>query len=69
MIDKNKMLKDTNSKRVFKNELHGLGVAVAIGLGVGFTIGFAVTLAQSGITPESVKLATIEGQRVVLMQA
>ena len=63
MTDKNKMLENTNSKRVFKNELRGLGVAVAIGLGVGFTIGFAVTLAQSGITPESIKLATIEGAK------
>ena len=63
IIEKNKMLKRTNAKRVFKNELKGLGIAVAIGLGVGFTIGFAVTLAQSGITPESLKLATIEGAK------
>lgn len=75
MIDKNQMLEDTNQKRVdvkkgeiaqsekqiFRNELRGLGIAVAIGLGIGVTIGFAVTLAQSGITPESIKLAAIEG--------
>ncbi|GHV51342.1 hypothetical protein FACS1894216_05210 [Synergistales bacterium] len=72
-----KMLKDTNATRVktknedialtkkniIKNELRGLGIAVAIGLGVGVTIGFIVTLAQSGVTPESLKLATIEGAK------
>lgn len=61
MIDKNKMLEKTNSKRVFKNELKGLGLAVAIGAGVGLTIGFITSLAQSGITPDTLKLATIEG--------
>jgi hypothetical protein len=63
LTDKTQMLKDTNIKRVFRNELRGLGVAVAIGMGVGITIGFAVTLAQSGVTPESLKLALIEGAK------
>lgn len=61
MTDKNKMLEKTNSKRVFKNELKGLGLVIAIGFGVGLTIGFITTLAQSGITPDTLKLATIEG--------
>lgn len=61
MIDKNEMLKKTNSKRVFKNELKGLGLAVAIGIGVGLTIGFITTLAQSGITPDTLKSAVAEG--------
>lgn len=61
--DKNKMLEKTNSKRVFKNELRGLGIAVAIGLGVGMTIGFVTTLAQSGVTPDSLKLALAEGAK------
>lgn len=61
MTDKNKMLEKTNSKRVFKNELKGLGLAVAIGAGVGLTIGFITTLAQSGITPDTLKLAAFEG--------
>ena len=61
MTDKNKMLEKTNSKRVFKNELKGLGLVVVIGFGVGLTIGFITTLAQSGITPDTLKLATIEG--------
>lgn len=60
-IDKDKMLKKTNGKRVFKNELRGVGIAAAIGVGVGFAIGFAVTLAQSGVTPDTLKYAIAEG--------
>jgi hypothetical protein len=77
MTDKNQMLEDTNQrrvdvkegeiaqseKRIFRNEFRGLGIAVAIGLGVGATIGFIVTLAQTGVTPESIKLAAIEGAK------
>lgn len=36
-------------------------MAVAIGSAIGLTIGFITTLAQSGITPDTLKLATIEG--------
>ena len=61
--DKNRMLEKTNSKRVFKNELRGLGIAVAIGAGLGMTIGFVTTLAQSGVTPDSVRLAFAEGAK------
>lgn len=61
--DGNARLKKTNSKRVFKNELKGIGIAAAIGIGVGFTIGFAVTLAQSGVTPDSVKTAFVNGAK------
>jgi len=63
LIDKNEMLENTNACRVYKNELRGFGLAVAIGAGVGMTIGFAVTLAQSGVTPESLKLAIAEGAK------
>jgi ElaB/YqjD/DUF883 family membrane-anchored ribosome-binding protein len=59
--DKDKMLKKTNGKRVFKNELRGIGIATAIGVGVGFTIGFAVSLAQSGVSPDSIKYAFVNG--------
>ena len=62
-IDKNEMLKKTNSKRVWKNEIRGLGIAVAIGAGLGMTIGFVTTLAQSGVTPDSLKLALAEGAK------
>lgn len=60
-IDKDKMLRKTNGKRVLRNELRGVGIAVAIGTAVGFTIGFTVSLAKSGITPDSIKYAFIEG--------
>lgn len=62
-IDKNELLKKTNSKRVWKNEIRGLGIAVAIGAGLGMTIGFVATLAQSGITPDSLKSALAEGTK------
>lgn len=78
LINKDAGLKNTNTKRIetkneeigsrkrsiFKNELRGLGIAVAIGAGIGMTISFIVTLAQSGVTPESLKLATIESSKV-----
>lgn len=63
MTDKNKMLEKTNLKRVFKNELIGVGIAAAIGVGVGFTIGFVVSLAQSGVSPESLKMALGSGAK------
>lgn len=63
MKDKNQMLKNTNFKRVFKNELRGVGIAVGIGLGIGFTIGFCVSLAQAGIAPDSLKIALMEGSK------
>lgn len=59
--DRNQDLKDANKRRVIKNELQGLGLAVAIGAGIGLTIGFITTLARSGITPDSVKYAAVEG--------
>lgn len=62
-IDKNRMLKRTNSRRVIKNELTGLGLAVAIGFGIGLTIGFATALAQSGLSPDALKNAAIQGAK------
>lgn len=64
MLDKNRMLEMTNKKRVVRNELKGIGLAVAIGVGMGFTIGFAVSLAQTGVSPDSVKYAFAEGGKM-----
>lgn len=61
LIDRNDRLEKTNKDRVFKNELTGIGAAVAIGLGVGFALGFVITLAQTGISTESLKNAVILG--------
>ncbi|MDQ7839335.1 MAG: hypothetical protein RDU59_12680 [Thermodesulfobacteriota bacterium] len=63
LIDRDKRLIDANKSRVFKNELAGIGTAAAIGLGIGFTIGFVVTLAQSGVSPESVRYAAVAGAK------
>lgn len=63
MSDKDQMLRDTNDRRVKANELHGLKMAAIIGVGVGFTIGFAVELAKSGVSPESIKYAVLGGAK------
>jgi hypothetical protein len=63
-IDKDQMLIKTNNKRVFMNEIKGIGIAAAIGLGVGFTIGFTISLAQNGINPESLKYALVNGGKI-----
>lgn len=64
MIDKDEMLRHTNRKRVIGNELKGVGIAAVIGFATGASIGFIVTLAQNGLSPESFKLAAIEGGKV-----
>lgn len=60
-IDKEEMLKNTNRKRVIKNELRGAGLAALIGFATGASIGFIVSLAQNGISPESIKGALKDG--------
>ncbi len=55
LIDRNSRLEEINRQRVFKNELTGIGLAAAIGLGLGFTIGVVTTLAQRGMTVDAVK--------------
>lgn len=45
------------------NELHGIGIAAAIGLGTGFAIGFLVSLAQNGLNPSSLKYAFAAGAK------
>ncbi len=60
-IDKEEMLKHTNRKRVIKNELKGAGLAAVIGFVSGASIGFIVTIAQNGISPDSLKDASING--------
>ncbi len=62
-IDRNKHLKQTNHHRVMKKEWTGIGLAALIGLGAGFTIGFAVKLAQSGLSLESIKIAAATGAK------
>ena len=63
-IDKGAMLKRTNRKRVIRNEIKGAGIAAIIGFASGATIGFIVTIAQNGISPDSLKDAAINGGKV-----
>lgn len=62
--DKEAMLQHTNKKRVIKNELKGAGIAAIIGFVSGASIGFIVTIAQNGISPDSLKDAAINGGKV-----
>ena len=62
-LDRKGELKSLNRKRVIKENLAGLGVAVAIGFGTGFAIGFIVSLAQNGINPNSMKYAFAAGAK------
>jgi hypothetical protein len=61
MIDRDKRLKDTNNRRVARNEVSGLAVAAVIGLGTGFTIGFMTALAEAGISPDNIRNAAAVG--------
>lgn len=62
-LDRKGELKALNRKRIIKENLTGLGVAVAIGFGTGFAIGFIVSLAQKGINPNSMKYAFVAGAK------
>ena len=64
MTNKDQMLKDTNNRRVFRNELQGIGIAAAIGCTTGFTIGFISTLATRGISPDSIRNAFVSGAKI-----
>lgn len=64
--NKEEMLKNTNRKRVIKNELKGAGIAAVIGFATGASIGFIVTIAQNGISPEALKEAAINGGKAGL---
>lgn len=60
-VDKEKMLRKTNRRRVIKNELKGAGLAALIGFATGASIGFIVSLVQNGISPDSIIEALKEG--------
>lgn len=61
LLDREQRLKDVNNERVYTNEWKGIGLAAAVGLGIGFSIGVIATLAQNGITTENVKTAIVNG--------
>lgn len=49
LIDKDKMVSDTNRRRIIKNDLTGLGISAAIGFGMGFAISTIMELAKTGV--------------------
>ncbi|WP_405383084.1 hypothetical protein [Phascolarctobacterium sp.] len=61
LFDNNKMLDNTNFRRVFRNEMLGISKAALIGAGIGFAIGFITSLARNGISPKTVMSAAVEG--------
>lgn len=54
MIDKEKMLRRTNTKRVVRNELRAAGLSAVIGFGIGFTLSFVAELAKTGLSSEKI---------------
>lgn len=67
--DRDGELRASNRDRVLKENLSGLGLAVAIGMGTGFTIGFVVSLAQNGLNPNSLKYAVAAGAKQSISSA
>ena len=63
LLNRQEELKAMNRTRVLRENLSGLGLAVAIGLGTGFAIGFVITLAQNGLNPNSLKYAIATGAK------
>lgn len=69
LIDKNKMLRMTNTKRVVKQELQGIGLVAAVSFGIGASIEIIATLAVEGISADSVKASLINGAKAGLKSA
>lgn len=54
-VNRQKDMKVGNKKRVFRNELKGLGVAVATGVGLGFCMSFVAEVAIKGISGDNIE--------------
>lgn len=63
LLNRKRDLRILNNKRIIKQNLSGLGAAVAIAAGVGFSIGFICTLAECGLTPDTLKNAFVAGAK------
>lgn len=61
MTDKNQMLRGTNNRRLVRNEFMGAGIAAVISFVAAFSLSLVVAAAQDGITPETLKNASING--------
>ena len=64
ILDTKATFRERNQKQVIKNELKGLGLAVAIGAGIGFSLSMITQLAKTGISPKALKNATVQSAKV-----
>lgn len=63
MIDKEQRLRQDNRNRVMKNEIKGAGIAALIAFATSASISAIISLAQNGISPESIKQSAKAGLR------
>ena len=58
MVDRQKMVRRTNTKRVVKNETIGAGIAAIIGFGTAASMSMIIELSKNGVSYESLKEAS-----------
>ncbi len=58
MIDRKRMVRNTNTKRIIKNEIKGVGIAAIIGFGTTATMSYIIELSKNGISYETFKNAS-----------
>lgn len=69
MLNRKRDIKVLNNRRLLRQNLSGLGAAVAIAAGIGFSISFICTLAECGITPDTLKNAFVAGAKASVESA
>lgn len=67
MLDRDQMLKNTNEKRLINNDLKGSGISAAVAFIAAFSISVIVAAVQDGVTPETLKHATINGGNAAII--
>lgn len=58
MIDRQKMVRQTKTKKIVKNEVAGLGMAAIVGFGMTVSISLVMELAKNGVSYDSVREAS-----------
>ena len=62
-LDRRRQIEKRNTERVLQKQVVGLAAAVGIAAGIGFSLGFVSTLAQSGVSPETLRYAFVTGAK------